>query len=233
MERKGDLLRQELYNPYKIGWGEEIEFPSTRNLHEYGNRIYNRYPARSVFLVPRAILAQHTDLELNVLDPFMGSGTTAVETVISGNIPYGLEMDPFARMVADVSASIFNKEEIEEIIKLKGYIEKTWDSYAPDETPNLTGIERWFKGDDLNKLLKLKKSILHLSPEKYRKFLLITFADAVKPVSLMERQSLKPYISTKYEKETKEVWASFDYSFNAHIKAINEMSSTNKRNKPI
>ena len=222
-----------LYNPYDLGWGEEIEFPSTRNLHEYGNRIYNRYPARSVFLVPRAILSQHTDKELKILDPFMGSGTTAVETVISGNLPYGLEMDPFARMVAEVSAAIFGQDEIEEIMDVKKEIDEKWENTSPDEIPNLTGVDRWFKNDDLLKLLKLKKSILHLSPDKYQNFFLVTFADAIKPVSLMERQSLKPYISTKYAKETKEVGDSFDYSFNAHLNALKEMASTGKEYRYI
>ena len=232
MERSINNI-QVIYNPYELSWGEEIEFPSTRNLHEYGNRIYNRYPARSVFLVPRAILAQHYEKHINVLDPFMGSGTTAVETVISGNIPYGLEMDPFARMVAEVSSTLFSKDEIKEIIDLKDIISDTWCNYTPDVIPNLTGVERWFKDDDLEKLLKLKSAILHLSPEKYRRFFLVTFADAIKPVSLMERQSLKPYISTKYTKETKEVGDSFDYSFKAHITAIKEMAKPQKESQQI
>ncbi len=225
--------RDVLFDPYKLRWGEEIEFPSTRNLHEYGNRIYNRYPARSVFLVPRAILNQHLDKKLNILDPFMGSGTTAVETVISGNVPYGLEMDPFARMVAEVSAGIFSQDEIEELIDVKKEIDYNWNSTDPDDIPNLTGVERWFKDGDLFKLLRLKKTVLNYSPEKYRNFFLVTFADAIKPVSLMERQSLKPYISTKYAKETKEVGDSFDYSFNAHLNAIREMSLSGKEHQNI
>ena len=163
----------------------------------------------------------------------MGSGTTAVETVISGNLPYGLEMDPFARMVAEVSAAIFGQDEIEEIMDVKKEIDEKWENTSPDEIPNLTGVDRWFKNDDLLKLLKLKKSILHLSPDKYQNFFLVTFADAIKPVSLMERQSLKPYISTKYAKETKEVGDSFDYSFNAHLNALKEMASTGKEYRYI
>lgn len=222
-----------LYNPYELSWGEEIEFPSTRNLDEYGNRIFNRYPARSVFMVPRAILAQHKDRVLNVLDPFMGSGTTAVETVISGNIPYGLEMDPFARMVAEVSSSIYNEEEIAEIVATNKKICQDWESFNPERIPNLTGIERWFKNDDLEKLLKLKSAIISLADEKYRNFFLVTFADAIKPVSLMERQSLKPYISTKFTKETKDVGESFSYSFNAHLSSLIAMSSTQRTKQSI
>lgn len=224
MARGKKIEESGLYNPYELSWGEKIEFPSTRNLHEYGNRIYNRYPARSVFLVPRAILSQFKDKSIKVLDPFMGSGTTAVETILSGNIPYGLEMDPFARMVAEASSSVFNKSELEEIIALKQEIIDNWRKYKPEEKPHLLGVERWFKEGDLESLLRMKKTIISIVPEKYQKFFLVTYADAIKPVSLMERQSLKPYISTKYTKVTKSVDESFEYSFNVHFDAIKEMS---------
>ena len=233
MARKLNTEQFELYNPYHLGWGEVIAFPSTRNLLEYGNRIYNRYPARSVFLVPRAILSQYKDKGIKVLDPFMGSGTTAVETVMSGNMPYGLEMDPFARMVADASSCVFTFAEIEEIITLKNSIDQNWRSYKAGVKPQLTGIARWFKGNDLNELLRLKSAVLDIVPEKYQKFFLITFADAIKPVSLMERQSLKPYISSKYAKETKSVGESFDYSFDAHLEALKEMADMNVESTPI
>lgn len=48
----------DLYNPYSLDWGEEISFPSSRNFKEYGNRIYNRYPARSIFWFQEPFLLQ-------------------------------------------------------------------------------------------------------------------------------------------------------------------------------
>lgn len=228
MARKIKIESFNLYNPYTLKWGEEISFPSSRNVMEYGNRVYNRYPARSIFLVPRAILSHQANNALNVLDPFMGSGTTAVESVISGNIPYGLEMDPFARMVAEVSSTIFSEEEINEIKGIFGRIINGWEKFPASNTPNLTGITRWFKVADFNKLLKLKSAITEIVPNKYLPFFMVTFADSIKPVSLMERQSLKPYISTKHPKETKDVTDSFIYSFEAHMVAMDEMRSSGK-----
>lgn len=226
-------IQIDLYNPYSLGWGEEISFPSSRNVKEYGNRIYNRYPARSIFLVPRAILASIEKKHLNVLDPFMGSGTTAVETVISGNNPYGLEMDPFARMVAEVSSTIFNNSELNEIKDILASLIGDWKTYEEAEVPNLTGIKRWFKKEDLSYLLKLKSAITYIVPKKYQPFFMVTFADAIKPVSLMERQSLKPYISTKYPKVTKDVESSFIYSFDVHFAAMEEMLSSKKMARRI
>lgn len=212
------------FNPYELTWDEEIVFPSTRKLTEYGNRIYNRYPARSVFLVPRAILFSKSSTQRNVLDPFMGSGTTAVETVVSGNIPYGVEMDPFARKIAEVSSSVFTEDDLHELEKVFFTLRDNWVTYDPVEEPDLIGISRWFKPQDYIELRKLKACIDTLTPERFKDFMLIVYADCIKPVSKMERQSTKPYISSKYEKVTKSVADSFEYSFKAHYKPICEMS---------
>ncbi len=218
------------FNPFLLKWGEEIIFPSTRKMKEYGNRVYNRYPARSVFLVPRAILSQYKNQDLIVLDPFMGSGTTAVETLISGNKPAGTEMDPFARMIAEVSTTVYPQNELKELQQVYFSIQSKWPSYEASPIPDLFGIEHWFKPADFQDLLRLKACILVLSPRKYLSYFLIAFADCIKPVSLMERQSTKPYISTKYAKETKSVGESFEYSHNAHFEAIRQMSEIAKPN---
>ena len=212
------------FDPYRLPWGSEVEFPSTRNLNEYGNRVYNRYPARSIFTVPRAILAQHSNKKLNILDPFMGSGTTAVETLLSGNIPYGTEMDPFARLVSESSTTIYTEKEFTEIDKLYDQIMYSWTRCEPGEIPDLQGIERWFKDGDLEKLLMLRSCIKGLVPDAFLPFFTIVFADCIKPVSKMERQSTKPYISSKYEKKTKSVEESFSYSYKAHYAALHEMA---------
>ena len=211
------------YNPYQLAWGEEIMFPSTRKLTEYGNRVYNRYPARSIFLVPRAILSQYKNKGINVLDPFMGSGTTAVETIISGNTPIGVEMDPFARLIADVSSTIFSEKDFSSLKEVLVEIVRRWNTFEPASTPKLAGIERWFKNDDLKKLLSLKSCIKAMTPSKYLSFMMVAYADCIKPVSLMERQSLKPYISQKHPKVTKEVIDSFVYSYNVHVEAIKQI----------
>lgn len=212
------------FNPYELSWGKEITFPSTRTIKEYGNRIYNRYPARSVFLVPRAILYHQANKGLRVLDPFMGSGTTAVETVLSGNVPYGLEMDPFARLISEVSSTVFNDEQLAEINHYYEVVSATWNGFEPSPVPDLDGIGRWFNPGDLDLLLRLKACIQATVPTPYTDFFLVVFADCIKPVSKMERQSLKPYISTKYAKITQQVPVSFEHSFRAHIGAITEMS---------
>lgn len=212
------------FNPFNMEWGEIVEFPSTRKLSEYGNRIYNRYPARSIFLVPRTILSSYKGKGLKILDPFMGSGTTAVETVLSGNKPFGVEMDPFARLVSEVSSTVYTETQLDEMKDTSERVLSDFKKKEPAETPDLLGISHWFGDGVLNSLLKLKQAILDYSKPEYLPFMLVAFADCIKPASLMERQSLKPYISTKYTKIAKPPEESFRHSFEMHSKAALEMS---------
>ena len=107
------------YDPYKLERDDTIVFPITRKLSEFGNRVYNRYPARSIFLVPRATIFHKSKAgkTLNILDPFMGSGTTAVESSIQNCNIYGTEMDAFARLIAEVSIYRFDKNQFVLAIK--------------------------------------------------------------------------------------------------------------------
>lgn len=220
------------YNPSKLKWDETITFPSTRRLLEYGNRVYNRYPARSIFLVPRATIynKKQGKKSINVLDPFMGSGTTAVESIVQNCNIYGTEMDPFARLIAEVSIFRFTSKELKKIDEVYKDIIQNWKKHPIDKKlyPNLNNIEYWFDESVFTDLLRLKSYLYHkIKDEKIFKFFQVTFADCIKPSSKMERQSTKPYISRKYKKEVKPVIDSFEYSFKAHLKALNQYNIAN------
>ena len=224
------------YNPYELNWDETILFPSTRNLIEYGNRLYNRYPARSIFLVPRATLNSKfkQTKDFHVLDPFMGSGTTAVEASLITSSIYGTEMDPFARLIAEVSLFRFTEAEEKELKSIFSNIKINWGVYEINDEfyPDLTNIEYWFDSNIFNDLLKLKSYIYeNVSKEKFLKFFKVTFADCIKPSSKMERQSTKPYISSKYSKKIKPVFESFEYSFNAHLNALRQYNFIDQHHK--
>lgn len=223
-----------LYDPHSLEWDQTIEFPNSRKLQQYGNRIYNRYPARSIFLVPRATIyyLSKKNRTLNVLDPFMGSGTTAVEASNFSAKIYGTEMDPFARLIAEVSIMRFNRENIDEIKTIYEDIKHNWTSADLDFLlkPDLKNIEYWFDSNIFEDLLRLKSYIYNNNlSEKYLKFFKVVFADSIKPSSRMERQSTKPYISSKYIKVIKPVSESFESSFKSHINALEQYLEDSKK----
>lgn len=226
-----------IYNPYELDWDATIEFPSTRTVKQYGNRIYNRYPARSVFLVPRSIIAEESkrNSSLNILDPFMGSGTTAVEASLVPNTTiFGTEMDPFARLIAQVSIQRFTYDELSELDEHYNFILSNWKSTQIDQSlyPNLKNIEYWFDENVFQELMQLKSCIYNFDVnEKKSNFFKICFADCIKPASKMERQSTKPYISSKYKKTPKPVWESFEYSFGKFKEILEDYIKDDKKHR--
>lgn len=216
------------YNPNNIVDGEELIFPNSRSCKRYGHDVYNRYPARSSFYIPRAILNNY-EPGVNVLDPFMGSGTTAVEASLIGANIYATELDPFARLVAEVSLYRFSETDVRHLSDIFLNIQTTFVSRHGNEgfIPDLYNIRYWFHEEVFEQLLQLKTCIFEdIEVEIYRNFFKIVFADCIKPSSKMERQSTKPYISSKYEKKIKPVSESFEYSFNRILKALLQYEST-------
>jgi len=220
------LTTETFYDHAKMPWAGEIRFPSTRTFSQYSHRIYNRYPARSINLVPRAIIKSLEPVRkgsLCVLDPFMGSGTTAVEATLAQCEPFGVEIDPFARLISDVRVRYYGNAVFEKLLSQYSAICKKWPTYKPDIrlTPKLNNVSHWFNEIQFIDLLKLKNAIYEITcgDSLCRDFFRVVLADVIRPCSLAERQTLKPYISTKYIKNPADVISTFNKSFLIHLDA--------------
>lgn len=226
--------QQSIYDVSRIKWGSTIDFPSTRTCEQYSHRIFNRYPARSVFWVPRAILL---DLgcnsigkrkKLKILDPFSGSGTTAIEACLHGMDPIGVELDPFARLISEVRTRFCDQRDLRILEELFQTISSEWPRVTPDQSllPQTHNIRYWFDENTFNSILSLKTAIYRICKreKKYEDFFRIVLADIIRPCSLAERQTLKPYISRKYKKIPHEVSVTFKKSFLSTYGAITKFS---------
>ena len=207
-----------------LSWAEQISFPSSRKLRNSPHFIGARYPCRSIAFVPRIILNELASYEdLNILDPFMGSGTTAIEASKFSNNIYGLEVDPYARLIASVSSRKYSSNDIR---VLKDFLQKILSTVSGQDvddafSPNLKNIDYWFEQENFDQLLRLKKAIFKIvDNSKYQDFFLTAFGDIIRAVSKAERQSLKPYISKKYLKVTKAVIPEFQKIATKYITCV-------------
>jgi len=213
----------------ELQWGAEIQLPNSRGLSKSPHFVGGRYPCRSVAFVPRIILddfARATE-KFSVLDPFMGSGTTAIEAVRRANSVHGVEVDPYARLIATVAVRKYSEGEIQELESLVSEIGSKVDSQKPDKAllPELKNIDYWFGETNFSDLLKLKSTIFDVTNEGVaRDFLLAAFGDIIRACSKAERQSLKPYISKKYIKQPKPVLAEFLRIAPKYVQAITQSS---------
>jgi len=62
----------------------------------YITHCYHRYPAKFIPQVARRLIEEHSEPGDTVLDPFMGSGTTLVEVIVSGRKARGIDINPAA-----------------------------------------------------------------------------------------------------------------------------------------
>ena len=216
---------------YNINWGQELEFPNSRTLRNTPHVIGGRYPCRSVAFVPAMILRSFIfeDRTISVLDPFMGSGTTAIEACKYTDTVWGLEVDPYARLIATVATRKYTALELKRLDQQIKHICENFHSITPDTRfePELENIRYWFCESNFDAMLKLKTAIYQTSNnERHLEFLLTILGDIVRSCSKAERQSLKPYISKKYPKTPKPVLPQFEQTSRQYLHAI----SVNEKN---
>lgn len=77
------------------------------------NRLFNKYPTRYISAVPRFAINAYSKAGETVLDPFCGSGTTAIEAMLLGRNAISIDIDPFARLLIKVKTTVYSKEDID------------------------------------------------------------------------------------------------------------------------
>lgn len=209
----------------ELQWGQELQFSNSRGLSKTPHFIGGRYPCRSVAFVPRIIFTSKakTNPQLTVLDPFMGSGTTAIEATKFARKVFGVEVDPYARLIATVGARKYKIADIAKIAMLfEEVMEQVGNQKLKNELrPSLKNVEYWFDEENFEELLRLKGAIFEVMEEgKYRDFFLAVFSDIIRAASKAERQSLKPYISKKYKKIPKPAIQEFSRIAPKYMKAV-------------
>lgn len=185
--------------PLEIKEGQRFSIKSN-NLTVFTHGIH-KYPAKFIPHIPRWAIRKYTDCETEViLDPFMGCGTTLVESLLLERNSYGLEISTLAKKITKVKTTPLNidvlKREHEKLIeKIKK--DKYEVSYWKPEMPNL---EKWFKPKTIQKLSIIKKNIEEIGDEDVKDFYLIIFSSIIRKVSNAEDQSQKVYISSRFPK---------------------------------
>lgn len=202
------------------------------------NRLFNKYPTRYISAVPRFAISAYSKPGDTVLDPFCGSGTSAIEAMLMGRNAYSIDIDPFARLLIKVKTTKYNKDDIlliENVInQLKNIIPVPAENLNVPEIPN---IEKWFSKDAICWLANYKHYIdlLCENNANVKDYLYVVLAAIVRKVSNADEVSPKPYISTKYPKTPAKANEVFFKTEEMYRPAIVEFSQTtiNFDNKSI
>jgi hypothetical protein len=200
----------------------------SNNITAYTHGFF-KYPCKFIPHIPRwAIKRYLRNNKDGLLDPFCGSGTSLVEGVIHKKNSYGIDIDPFSRLLAEVKATPFTTKEIAELQKITQTIKDRLERQeGPLFIPDIPNIEKWFTKKAINDLARLKAEIDHATEKnnKSRNFLYIVLASIIRKVSNADAQSPKPYVSTRFKRDGMNAIETFFSQYEKFFERIREFSS--------
>jgi hypothetical protein len=130
-------------------------------------------PAYSVKVV-EDILQNCTSSKARVLEPFSGTGTTALSASINGHEAIACDINPFLVWLGNAKLATYSLTDIEQAREqMQCVLKQTYDNAA--EAPPIFNIERWWDADKLKFLCSVKGSIDRIESGKSKDLLLIAF----------------------------------------------------------
>ena len=129
-----------------------------------------------------------------MLDPFHGSGITLVEGQSLGLRVWGVDINPYAHIIAQAKLEKYRPDIIEtanrrligRIHKLKANAQ--WEAFAFDN------IEKWFRKDIINDLSIIRQAICSEPNAKTRRYFWLCFGEIVKKYSNTRTSTFKLHI---------------------------------------
>ncbi|MBN2572155.1 MAG: site-specific DNA-methyltransferase [Ignavibacteriales bacterium] len=161
---------------------------------------YYTYPAKFIpQLASRLIneLSKENDI---VIDPFMGSGTTIVESIVNKRIGIGTDINDIAYLVTKVKTTPIkplalmgemNKIELDLQNRLNGQYDFFLNK-SKELLPNNERIDYWFLPIQKDKLSIIFTRILEIQNKDVRDFFFVAFAQILKSCSIWLQKSVKP-----------------------------------------
>ena len=161
---------------------------------------YYTYPAKFIPQLAQKLICENSNKGDIVIDPFMGSGTTVVEAIVSNRIGIGTDINEIAHLLTKVKttpidnlilADSYYEIEKDLVGQLNGKFEQALKE-AILKVPNNERIDYWFLPEQKEKLALILARILEIENKEVQNFFLITFAQILKTSSIWLQKSIKP-----------------------------------------
>jgi DNA modification methylase len=139
-------------------------------------------PAKSIPEIPRWFLQKYGKSSFTILEPFAGSGTTIIESIVYGASVYWLDSNPLSRLICEVKTTNFDFNEVNKAKdQLINDLEKITN--VP-ETINFKNKDFWFQKPVQEGLEILRFLIKKINP-KLQSIFLLAFSLTVRKTSDM------------------------------------------------
>ena len=193
-ENQSQTELEKIKNLYTLDW--ELEDANTR----YYTHGYHPYSSKYIPQIPNQLISKFTEKNDLVLDTFMGSGTTLVESKILGRNAIGIDINPLACLISKVKTTTIKKSELveiskilislkEDILDLRGNTTAFNNGEKKAIIDNSIGktlhpnIVKWYHQNVIHELLTIKSRIDTVENKDVKDFLLVSLSSILRGVS--------------------------------------------------
>ncbi|MCS1384399.1 DNA methyltransferase [Lysinibacillus sphaericus] len=159
---------------------------NSRHVHSIG-----KYPSKFIPDIPNWAINKFTKVGDTVLDPFMGSGTTAVEAMILGRNVIGTDISPYATLLTRGKTTRINTEELDESAhRFVRFLENPLNFNSQNRL-EFKNDDFWFNLNHLNEFEEIRAFIVNEMPESLHDFYLSVISMSIKKFSYLDEAQIK------------------------------------------
>jgi hypothetical protein len=148
---------------------------------------FHTYPAKMHPGIARSAIASFSSSDETILDPFVGSGTVAIEAMIAGNRAVGVDLNPLALRIAELETQLRREGGRARFLSIAEEVAVRSEERVRarvDARANLPRDEaKHWKGHTLKELAGLMEEIQAIDDEQDRRALEMVFSSIVVKVS--------------------------------------------------
>ena len=163
---------------------------STHLIHTYPAKLIPHIPH---FFLNNTVLTKPGD---TVLDPFCGSGTVLLESILSDRNAFGVDSNPLARLISSVKTTPYD---IDELKLYLNQINEDFHKINEKYIPQVVNINHWFLKHIQDSLGRLNFVIQRIENQPLKDFFLVCLSNCVKKVSLADPRVSVP-VRLRYER---------------------------------
>jgi len=156
------------------------------------------YPAKFIPQIPNTLIQELSSVGDTVLDPFCGSGTTLVESLLLRRHAVGIDANPLACLIARAKTTRLNEGDLEHMRQLEAKVTALVQQQlygtlplfsdlkiasSSGYRPTFEGMSFWFDPHVIEELAALKAMCWAVESEAARQLALVVFSSIIVAVS--------------------------------------------------
>lgn len=169
-------------DPIAVDFRKLVQLPG---YPERATHLIHTYPAKLLAHIPYFFLSNNILSKPGhiVFDPFCGSGTVLLESILMGREAIGTDVNPLAVLISRVKTTALD---IDGLSKAYSRLISRIPHISNLQIPDVVNINYWFYEPVKEKLLCLLDAIRKTRNPLYRDFFFICFSNCVRKVSLAD-----------------------------------------------